>query len=154
MSNPATQQILCPGCETEIIPLVNIGCSNCHRCPLCGRKVPRDVEKCVCGPSAHADWAEQLLSNNGIPDEEIPREKLRMVIRKRLATKKAIVAGILGGVMVTTVRFGKALGPVWLQVLLCSLIFLVITYGNEKLFKSIEDNCIAKESENDRREVD
>lgn len=86
-----------------------------------------------------------------IPDEFVARETQRMKIRKQLETKKGIVAGVLGGMLVAQgIVFRDILGDfTWttygVYYICLTIVILILLSVVDWIFRKIEDRRLHAE---------
>lgn len=106
MDQETAVYIHCPGCEYAVRPLDKTPCPHCHRCPYCGRNLKPGELNCDCETT---DSVPPFLRRMIIPAELLGRERQRLVIRKDLATSKAVMMGLVAGLAMFAVTFRENL---------------------------------------------
>src|SRR6266581_2495201 len=107
--------IICPGCESVVRELDDTPCPNCHRCPLCGRKLKKGEEHC--GPHPGAEFSRHF-SDLVIAEKDVPRERRRMEIRKQVERKRFLALMI---------PIGSWIG---IQPIIRGILFEELTFAN------------------------
>src|SRR5207244_1034163 len=144
--------ITCLGCESAVRELDDTPCPNCGRCGLCGRKLTKDEVHCPMGHATDAESIARFPREWVIPEQEVPRERRRMEIRRELVWPKQIAIAILcsvsiiGGFVVRDVIGARTVANTIAVATATTLLLVTTVFGLQRLFRKLENRRLENDT--------